>query len=318
MAEQGGELRKAQRIGSSIFISLPKDWAQAAGVGPGDVLELTAEPDGSLRVKPIVKAEKQPAAVKVEQPLDLMLPRALTCLYILGYEDVVLELPATVSGDVMASVREALSRLPGFEVVEVSGKRVRVKCLTSAERISSEELLRRYLSIVDDELIGAIVANVRGEERRVDPSVVLEERKLHSMLMKAMVGSWRVRTPLQAVKLVAASLMEVIADFMLAAARKSAELDGIDADFASRVASTFEDFGKALSQLALPLFSDDREVESEGYLLLNSVERRAAELLARSSGDLAVVIAKLLDSARIASFIARMAFCAKKYYKAGS
>lgn len=280
-------------------------------------MELIPEADGSLRVKPAARNNERSAIVRVEQPLDLTLPRTLTCLYILGYDNAVLELPAA-SSEVMARVRETLSKLPGFEIVESSNKIVRIRCLTSAERVSSKELLERYLAIINEELVTVITANLRGEERELEPSVIVEERKLHSLLMRAMVGSWRVRTPLQAVRLIAASLMEAIADFMLVAAKKSSELSGVNGAVGSRAVAAFEDFSRGLSQAVLPLFSEDKGAENEGYLTLASVERKAAELLAESSGGFSIVLAKLLDSARLASFVARMGICASKYYSEGS
>ena len=47
------QLRKVQLTGGSTYaVSLPKNWAKAAGIKPGDHVQLIPQPDMSLLIVP--------------------------------------------------------------------------------------------------------------------------------------------------------------------------------------------------------------------------------------------------------------------------
>lgn len=91
------QLRKVQLTGGSTYVvSLPKNWAKAAGIKPGDHVQLIPQPDMSLLIVPGEgKKREELSEVLIDAPLAENpedTARELIACYLVGYDIIRLRL----------------------------------------------------------------------------------------------------------------------------------------------------------------------------------------------------------------------------------
>jgi len=122
MALNERRIYKLQGIGGSIYVALPKEWIRRFGLDKGSPVEISMEPDGSLRIRPVEQGLKPPSDralrtfVEVSDPNTV--PVTLISLYLAGFDVVELKFPENAAAKIRDSVEEARRLLLGLEVVE--------------------------------------------------------------------------------------------------------------------------------------------------------------------------------------------------------
>ncbi len=141
------ESRKVQRLGySSLGVSLPKDWAKAAGIEPGSTITLVKEDDGTLRIR---VGEAVPTVVGGECAIDAdtcgpgALRRLLVGSYVVGRSSIRVKSRTGLSPDHVKEIQEAARSLTGLTVVSQGPKFVLLENFAEPTRFPIDGLLRR-------------------------------------------------------------------------------------------------------------------------------------------------------------------------------
>ncbi|ASJ07761.1 transcriptional regulator [Thermococcus siculi] len=191
------EFRKIQFTGrSSYIISLPKKWVREHGLGQGDVVPLSINPDGSITIFP-----KEPREVSERKVLTIsreyspdMAVRLVISAYIQGYD--VLEINLSEEMPLYkVKIRKVLQSLPGVEIILDEPQRIVAKSLLDEEEINLAELLSRIRSLVismlgDLELLiaspddGEILRDINDLENELDRFYFLIIRAVNRLLSK--------------------------------------------------------------------------------------------------------------------------------------
>ena len=128
------ELRKVQLTGGSTYVvSLPKNWARAAGIKPGDYVQLIPQSDMSLLIVPGEEGEKEGLseilidASLAETPEDVA--REFIACYLVGYDIIRLRL-GRKAAEYRTYIKHMMRRkLVGVEIIDEAANYITTRCL---------------------------------------------------------------------------------------------------------------------------------------------------------------------------------------------
>jgi len=139
------ELRKVQRTNSgTFFVSLPKEWAERAGLDRGTVVSVSESIDGRLCLDPQYDAKRKPLSVVIKP--TPYLSREIVGKYLLGCDEIRVEAKNRISPEERASVKHTSNRLIGLEIVEEDYASIVLQSLLGLAS-SPEKILKREYNI---------------------------------------------------------------------------------------------------------------------------------------------------------------------------
>jgi phosphate uptake regulator len=140
-------IRRLQKIGSSILVSLPKEWVDANKLNKSTEVELeTNENTISITAN---KSERPSKEVVITYPLphDENIVADITGAYLLGYDIIRIKGKTTIPVEDREKIRNSMRRLVGMEIVEEDSSNINVQFLLDATTLSPEKILKRISSI---------------------------------------------------------------------------------------------------------------------------------------------------------------------------
>lgn len=136
-----------QKIGSSIHVSLPKDWIEANQLAKSDQVELNVGSDGlSITVSKVNRPSKE---LVISYPLlkEENIVADITGAYLLGYDLIRIKGKSTISAPDREKIRGSMRRLVGMEIVEEDSTNVNVQFLLDSTTLNPRKILKRMSSI---------------------------------------------------------------------------------------------------------------------------------------------------------------------------
>ena len=139
--------RRLQKIGSSILVSLPKEWVDAYNIGKGSQVQIeTAENNLSITAGEGKKLSKE---IEIEYPLpsEENIAANITGAYLLGYDVITIRGKSTISVKDREIIRESMRRLVGMEILEEDASNVNGQFLLDETSLNPEKIFKRMSSI---------------------------------------------------------------------------------------------------------------------------------------------------------------------------
>ena len=153
-------VRRLQRIGSSILVSLPKEWVDANNLDKGSQVEIETGQDSVS-----ISANKETRPTK-ELVISYPLPKGenivanITGAYLLGFDIIVINSKSIIPGKDREEIRNSMRRLVGMEIIEEDASHINMQFLLDATTLNPSKILKRISSIAlgmyDDVLHGLI------------------------------------------------------------------------------------------------------------------------------------------------------------------
>ena len=111
-------IRRLQRIGSSILVSLPTEWVQANKLEKSDEVEIETGTN-SISITP-TGGSRPPNEVVISYPVSKQenISAYVTGAYLLGYDIIKISGRSTISAEDREKIRGLMRRLVGMENVE--------------------------------------------------------------------------------------------------------------------------------------------------------------------------------------------------------
>lgn len=234
------ELRKVQRTpGGTFFVCLPKSWAARYGLEKGSVLALSETGDGKLLVDAKHGTEPSPRIVTLKP--GPYLGREITGNYLLGFDIIRVEGKERISFEARDTVKNAVSRLIGLEIVEEDYSGIVVQCLLEPSGFPPEKILRRGYAIaagmhrdVANAFVDGDVQLARSVMARDDEGnrlYFLLVRILRTIIQNPSLSEKLGVSPIECLDYrLVASLVEGIGDDCVRVALKTVELKGAKLD----------------------------------------------------------------------------------------
>lgn len=234
------ELRKVQRTpGGTFFVCLPKSWATRYGLEKGSVLALNETGDGKLLIDPKHGTEPSPRIVTLKP--GPFLGREILGNYLLGFDIIRVEGKERISFEARDTVKNAVSRLIGLEIVEEDYSGIVLQCLLEPSGFPPEKILRRGYAIaagmhrdVANAFVDGDVQLARSVMARDDEGnrlYFLLVRILRTIIQNPSLSEKLGVSPIECLDYrLVASLVEGIGDDCVRVALKTVELKGAKLD----------------------------------------------------------------------------------------
>jgi phosphate uptake regulator len=158
------EPRKVQKVGySTLSVSLPMSWTKKVGIQKGDLIFISQESDGALRMT----TEPGKTENDVEYVVDVdrcdntkVLARVIVGNYVLGRSLIRVESNRRLMREQIESIREVTHRLLGIGIIEESDRHLLLQCSIDPKKFPLETVVRRLYvltSIMFKETLDSIV-----------------------------------------------------------------------------------------------------------------------------------------------------------------
>lgn len=147
------EIRKIQITGGSSFmITLPKDWAESAGLKKNDPIGMTPQSDGSLILYPGGEEAASEGSTKIVDVDGIgdrdLLYRMLVGAYIAGHSSILLR-SSTILSSTAASVASSFAQTAmGLEIMEENDSSILIKDLMDQKEMKPSKSIERMKVLV--------------------------------------------------------------------------------------------------------------------------------------------------------------------------
>jgi phosphate uptake regulator len=157
----GVSRRRVQRLGgSSLIITLPKDWARKAGIMIGDEV-IVVDEGNHLKIVPAKSSQVKSIRalnIKISGYLRSLSPRDLArCAFTAGYDRLIIELPKHGQVDSEKFLQELKESEYVLEAVQVLN-------IIEAQLLSSKESNRKFIKLISSILLESMEAAARNSK----------------------------------------------------------------------------------------------------------------------------------------------------------
>jgi len=140
-------IRRLQRIGSSILVSLPKEWVDANNLDKGSQVEIETGQDSVS-----ISANKETRTTKelvISYPLskEENIVANITGAYLLGYDVIEINSKSIIPGEDREQIRNSMRRLVGMEIIEEDASHINMQFLLDATTLNPAKILKRMSSL---------------------------------------------------------------------------------------------------------------------------------------------------------------------------
>jgi phosphate uptake regulator len=140
-------IRRLQKIGSSILVSLPKEWVDANHLDKSSQVELETGQDSiSISANKETRPTKE-LIISYPLPKEENIVADITGAYLLGYDIIEINSKSIIPGEDREKIRNSMRRLVGMEIVEEDASKINMQFLLDATTLNPEKILKRMSSI---------------------------------------------------------------------------------------------------------------------------------------------------------------------------
>jgi len=157
-------IRSLQKIGSSMLVSLPKEWVDANHLEKSSPIELET---GQSSITITVNSEnRQSKEVFITYPLpeDENIVADITGAYLLGYDIINIKGKISIPIEDREKIRNSMRRLVGMEIIEEDSSNIILQFLLDASTLNPDKILKRMSSIafgMFDDVISSLISDDR-------------------------------------------------------------------------------------------------------------------------------------------------------------
>jgi phosphate uptake regulator len=140
--------RRLQKIGSSILVSLPKEWIDANNLEKSNQVEIeTNQNNLSITAHQSIKPTKE---IEIQYPLsnEESVVANVTGAYLLGYDLIRIKGKSSISIKDRESIRSSLRSLVAIEIIDEDAKTITAQFLLDESAVNPQKILKRMSSIV--------------------------------------------------------------------------------------------------------------------------------------------------------------------------
>jgi len=182
--------------GGTYFVTLPKGWAEAAGVGHGDTVTLVPNEAGTLLIVPEGVRGRNRCSIPMDGRDKVHLERDIIARYIAGY-DVIEVVGDRIRPEQRRQVREIAQSLVGVEILEETHGTVVLHSVVNLQDFPAHQSIHRIFDItlaMLDDATGAFLSrdeelarDVIERDGDVDRLVLLVARQFSLLLRDLLV-----------------------------------------------------------------------------------------------------------------------------------
>ena len=142
--------RRLQKIGSSVLVSLPKEWIKQNKLDKGNTVVVEVGKDNAIAVYPsgTEQEEAKEVVIPYPSPYAEAIVNEITGAYLLGYDLIKVKGNSHISYDYREMIKEVIRKMVGLEIVDEDASNITAQFLLDATTLDPEKILFRMGSIV--------------------------------------------------------------------------------------------------------------------------------------------------------------------------
>jgi len=125
------ETRKLQKIGKTLYVSIPKSWSKKMQLRRGDKVNMILHPDNSMCISSI-NSQETPREITLTikpQTSTHSIKREIVAAYVDGFDIIKVNATESISEEKHDAIREIINSLFGLELIEISKNSMTIQCL---------------------------------------------------------------------------------------------------------------------------------------------------------------------------------------------
>ena len=142
--------RRLQKIGSSVLVSLPKEWIKHNKLDKGNTVVVEVGRDNAIAVYPsgTEQEEAKEVVIPYPSPYAEAIVNEITGAYLLGYDVIKVKGKSHISYDDREMIKTVIGKMVGIEIVDEDASNITAQFLLDATTLDPEKILHRMSSIV--------------------------------------------------------------------------------------------------------------------------------------------------------------------------
>ncbi len=143
------ETRKIQKIGNTLYISIPKSWTNQLLLKQGEKVTLVTQQDGSISIYPKTEDFKpREITLSVDTKNSTQsLKRGIIAAYLDGFDTIELKTEIAFTENQQESIREITNSLFGLEIIEVTSNSMTIECLLK-QKMPIDKTINRIHNVI--------------------------------------------------------------------------------------------------------------------------------------------------------------------------
>jgi phosphate uptake regulator len=143
------ETRKIQKIGNTLYISIPKSWTSQLLLKQGEKVTLVTQQDGSISIYPKTEdVRPREITLTVDNKNSIQsLKRGIIAAYLDGFDTIELKTETAFTENQQESIREITNSLFGLEIIEVTSNTVTIECLLK-QKMPIDKTINRIHNVI--------------------------------------------------------------------------------------------------------------------------------------------------------------------------
>jgi phosphate uptake regulator len=142
--------RRLQRIGSSVLVSLPKEWIKQNRLDKGNTVVVEVGRDNAIAVYPSGSEQEEAKEIVIPYPSPYAeaIVNEITGAYLLGYDIIKVKGSSHISYNDREMIKEIIGKMVGIEIVDEDASNITAQFLLDATTLDPAKILYRMNSIV--------------------------------------------------------------------------------------------------------------------------------------------------------------------------
>lgn len=142
--------RRLQRIGSSVLVSLPKEWIKHNKLDKGNTVVIETGSDDTIVVYPSGTEQDESKEIIIQYPSKYAeaIVNEITGAYLLGYDIIKVNSRSQISYDDREIIKEIIGKMVGMEIVDEDIYKITAQFLLDAATLDPAKILYRMNSII--------------------------------------------------------------------------------------------------------------------------------------------------------------------------
>jgi phosphate uptake regulator len=282
-------IRRLQRIGSSILVTLPKEWVDANNLDKGNQVEIETGHD-SISIS--ANKENRPTkelVISYPLPKEENIVADITGAYLLGYDIIQINSKSFVPVEDREKIRNSTRRLVGMEIIEEDASHINMQFLLDATTLNPEKILKRMSSIslgmytdASNGLISDDKSNLQTLSNRdveVNRQYFLLVRLIRSTLVdKRLANAFNLENIDIIDYRVAANLLENAGDSIVELSNFIYN-SSLSKEHSKKIFDVVKDFSKLAEKSIIAFIKPDRLLAIEAILLHKKYKEKLSELI---------------------------------------
>ncbi len=141
--------RRIQKIGSSMLVSLPKEWIVENGLEKGSMLSIDINSDNSIIIYAPREAKSKEIIIDYPSEYGDVISKEITGAYLLGYDLIIVKGRDAISYNDRELIKRAIERFVGLEIVDEDAYNIKAQFLLDENTLEPTKILQRMNSIIN-------------------------------------------------------------------------------------------------------------------------------------------------------------------------